>query len=100
MKFYRHIMAMAVAVCLIAPESAHAVEQLPLPEPALEKANIVIAQFAATPSAPRANECATLLKENYDRIGAIKAYRECRAEAALQQIAAGRWQKAGGQSPN
>jgi len=91
MKLHRHIPALGAAVFMLLTGPSFAVEQLPLPKPILNADhNIVIAQFV-TKAAPKDGRCGGLLKERQyasdrDRVAAIRAYRACRAEGALQLL--------------
>lgn len=86
-----------LTVLLLSP-SAYAVDQLPLPNPGISPVSADIIEFASnTLPQSSAGICAHILKsdENYqsdEKVKAIKAYRQCRAEHALQQLAVWRWQ--------
>lgn len=93
-KFLSVFTGCLAVLCISAP--AKAVDQLPLPNPNIVTASAEINEFSArTTPASSANVCADRLVKNSnndERIKAIKAYRQCRANHALAQLAVWRWQ--------
>ncbi len=105
-------MGIMVSRCLLAVVSiisasfvshqALALDQLPLPHVAPASIQAQIEEFANASSVsadtpkPSASACGQYLKQvpSGEKIRAIKAYRECRSQEALQQLAVWRWQEA------
>ena len=89
---------LGVFVLLSAASPAHALDQLPLPEAGVTSAQAEVLEFASANTHPAAiDTCSRLLKAeaarpDNEKIRAIKAYRQCRAEQALQQLSVWRWQ--------
>ena len=75
---------------------AHAVDQLPLPEAGVSPVQAEVIEFASVDDhKSSADPCAKILslpRYSNEKIRAIKAYRQCRAERALSQLAVWRWQ--------
>jgi hypothetical protein len=76
---------------------ASALDQLPLPE-ASRSHRVEVATFAPISASRAALICSELLAGDAalskpQKIRAIKAYRACRAEKALQQLAVATWER-------
>ncbi len=84
-----------LTVFFISP-SAHALDQLPLPEAGVSPVQAEVTEFASLDDHKSSPDiCGKILIQpayNAQKIKAIKAYRQCRAEHALQQLAVWRWQ--------
>lgn len=79
------------------PHPAQAVDQLPLPNAGVTPVQAEIFEFASADARPAVKDpCSRFLNTtvipNDEKIRAIKAYRQCRAEYALQELAVWRWQ--------
>lgn len=75
---------------------ARAIDQLPLPEAGVSPVQAEVVEFASLgdhkKSLDACGRILTLPQYSDAKIKAIKAYRQCRAEHALQQLAVWRWQ--------
>ncbi len=84
-----------LAVFSFTPQ-AKAIDQLPLPEAGVSPVQAEVVEFASLgdhqKSLDACGRILTLPQYNDAKIKAIKAYRQCRAEHALQQLAVWRWQ--------
>lgn len=95
-KFLSVFTGCLAVLCLAHP--AKAVDQLPLPDPVIVTASAEIKEFSAKSSQlSSASICSDILNKtaihnNNEKIRAIKAYRQCRADHALGQLAVWRWQ--------
>ena len=96
-KFFSVFTGCLAVLCLAHP--AKAVDQLPLPDPNIVTASAEIKEFSPKFSqSVAANICDDILNKtaiynSNERIKAIKAYRQCRADHALAQLAVWRWQE-------
>ena len=87
---------LCVLTVLFVSPAAFALDRLPLPNANVTPVKAEIVEFAQNDVAP-ANICAHILKaetsyHKEDKVNAIKAYRQCRADHALQQMAVWKWQ--------
>lgn len=93
-KFLSVFTGCLAVLCISSP--AKAIDQLPLPNPNIVTASAEIKEFSTKAvQFSSANNCAEILAKssnNNERIKAIKAYRQCRADHALAQLAVWRWQ--------
>lgn len=93
----KSLLTLVGALCFLAiPHAAHAVDQLPLPDAEISPPQAEVIAFVNTTIVESsAKVCSSQLKSvnakpdemTPDKIRALKAYRECRANYALQQLA-------------